>query len=201
MRTPPVIAAALATVLLLPACNIGGNSTVAQENDRLRRQVLDLETKLQSLEGEREELRSKIAELTAAGRSSLSAEIIEAMPRVTKIEIDSLSGFTPTSSAKPGAEATGVVLYLSTRDGKDRFTQAVGTLKVEALGLPREVGTGAGPMLLGSATLTPTQLRDAYRSGQVPSTRAREGQVRGQSRVAPKRDGARLKCRDFCSPP
>ncbi len=118
------------------------------ENDRLRHEVATLNDRVKALEGERDELAAKVSPATPAER-----EALDATPRLAGIEVGSLSGYVPVDSAKP---ATGVVGYIVTKDGRDRFVQAVGSLKVEAMVEGRVVAI---------AELTPRQVRDAYRSG------------------------------------
>ena len=137
----------------LSACTVGGSSTVAAENDRLRREVVELNTQVKSLEAEKAELTAKLA-----SGGSLSPEAAAALPALASLELGSLCGYTPTDPAKP---ATGIDIYLEPRDGRGRFVQAVGTLRVRIL--PAGEGSAAGAPL-AQVTLSPLQLRDAYRS-------------------------------------
>jgi len=149
-------------LLIAPGCRIGGSSGVSAENDRLRAEVVDLSDRIKLLEGERDELKVKVAELAEARAMTMPQEVLEALPRATTISIDGLSGFTPTD---PSAPATGVVAYFTPKDGRGRFVQVAGTIKVEALVAAAEIGAGSEPRLVGSVSLNPAQVRDAYRSG------------------------------------
>lgn len=143
------LVAPVAVALACAGCTVGGSSTVAAENDRLRREVMQLNEKVAELEGERTELATKLG----ATGGGLSVEAVRAMPVVTDLEIGMLSGFAPSDRVTP---ATRVDVYVTPRDGRGRFMQAVGTLRV--------VATGGGGTL-ASATLTPGELREAYRAG------------------------------------
>lgn len=136
-----------------------GSSRASAENDRLRRANQDLTSQVASLSRERDELRIKLAESARAREAALTPEVLEAIPRCTAIAIDSLSGWTP-----PSGPATGVVAYISPADGRGRFVQIVGTLRVDATLVPA-MGSSEPPVRLASRTLTPGDLRDAYRSG------------------------------------
>jgi hypothetical protein len=152
----------LPLLLALPACHAGGERSVSEENDRLRQEAQEHAKSQQALQGQIDELKVKLAEATKA-QNPLTAEVLEAMPRVTGIDIDSLSGFEPTDVSLP---ATGVAVWFEPHDGRGRFVQAVGTATIEALVLAPTLkeGENAAPERLAITTLTPSQLRDAYRS-------------------------------------
>jgi hypothetical protein len=145
----------------LAGCRIGGGSIEA-ENDRLRRERHDLIERIADLQAERDELRAKVHELGLRQDPTLPDEALDALPRVAAIEIDSLSGLVP---ARPDADAHSVRLYIRTLDGRRRFTQAVGTLRVSCELLPPP-GHDSPPRT-ANRTLTPAQVREAYRSGLV----------------------------------
>jgi hypothetical protein len=174
LRVSPRIAAlALAGVAAaLPACRAGG---FENENDRLRYRVQELETDLARATAERRELEAKLAERTAelnATQPDAAGELIAAIPRVAGVGIDRLSSLVDRD-AEPGFESIDV--YIRPFDGRQRFVQAVGTLRVQALRLnPPPAADAAnaddaddapaGGELLAQATLGPRDLRDAYRS-------------------------------------
>src|SRR5215831_15906876 len=118
----------LPLLLLLTACRVGGVRSVEEENERLRKELADRDQKQQELEGQIAELKVKLSEANRSEKP-LAQEALDALPRVTNIEISSLSGFEPTDGSVP---ATGVVVWFETRDGRGRFVQAVGTATVEA---------------------------------------------------------------------
>ena len=161
MRTLAPTLLALTALALLPACRFGGVRSVEAENDRLRQEVADHEKTQRALEGEVAELKIKLAEATRS--STLPPDALEALPRVNEIEISSLSGFEPPDPAKPASE---VSVWFETRDGRGRFVQAVGTVTIDALVLPADVGEGQDnhPQRIATLILTPAQVRDAYRS-------------------------------------
>ncbi len=152
---------AVALVVVLGA---GCSDRVAKENDRLRARVADLEREVARTAGERDGLRVKLAELSRGAPAALGDEALDALPRCTSLHIGWLSGLTPTDRAAP---ATGVVVYLEPRDGRGRFVQAVGTLRVEVVALAGSLGDEShnGARVIASATLTPLMVREAYRSG------------------------------------
>jgi hypothetical protein len=149
-------------LLLLAGCRAGGVRSVEAENDRLRKELAEKEQTQRSLEGQVAELKVKLAEAKGTA-GPLSAEVLEALPRITTIDISTISGFEPTDIAVP---ATGVVVWFETLDGKGRFAQAVGTADVEALLLPANVADGQTPepQRIAAASLPPGALREAYRS-------------------------------------
>jgi hypothetical protein len=154
-------AVALSFLTLLCGCRFGGVRSVEAENDRLRQELADRDKTVASQQGEISELKVKLAE--ASRGQTTPAEALDALPRVTSIEISNLSGFEPVD---PGVPATAVEVWFETQDGRGRFVQAVGTATVAALQLPPAVGSGSNPEpeRIASATLAPAQLRDAYRS-------------------------------------
>jgi len=132
---------------------------VSDENDRLRAQVHEQADRIKALEGERAELQAKVAEGQKVAHSPLPAEATDALPRVTAVKISMLSGLSPVDRTKPANEVTVTVLP---QDGRGRFTQAVGTVKVSAFLSP--TAAGGEPTRIAEGTFTPSQLRDAYRS-------------------------------------
>ena len=154
--TAALCTAALSTSLL-PACSVGGNKSLSDANDELRTKNQDLAKQITSLERERDELKVKLAEAGAAAKAPLPQEVIQAMPRVSKIELGSLSGIE-TKDGKKRA-----VFYVEPTDGRGRFVQIVGTMTVDATWLPSQQAA-VSPRTLASATLSPSQIRDAYRS-------------------------------------
>jgi hypothetical protein len=140
------------------------------ENDALRRKVLDLETRVSSLSAENGELAAKIAELTRerdvmVEGSSVSAEVIESLPRCAAIEFARYSG-PADRDGTPGIDV--IEVFVRPFDGRRRFVQVAGRLTVSAVLLPPSSdGQTPQPQLLGSVTLGPRELREAYRSGPL----------------------------------
>lgn len=156
---------------MLAGCRAGGQSS----GDVLRQQNLELQKQVDQLQKDASELRAKLAELVGgkdASDASKSKEVAEATPRVASIEIDFLSGPTTDSGAPARSDRQRTVaVYIKPMDGRGRFLQATGTLQVEVSRLTTlpplgEVSKPDSPAkLLSSKTLTPLELRDAYRSG------------------------------------
>lgn len=152
--TVHLFALAAMAAATLPLCGMGGCKTrigggKEGQTAELARRVTDLEreVQLQSLRANEAE-----AKLTAG---TPSAEVALATPVLAGIEIDRLSG--PTRS-----DTRGFPVFIRTLDGRARFLQVVGTLEVEVLlATPDPSST---PTVVGSARLTPLELREAYRS-------------------------------------
>lgn len=152
----------LALLAALPACS--GPKNFHNENDDLRRRVLELTTENTALRSERDELALKLQEadrVRLSGSGDLAADAAAALPRCIEIEIGALSGpVRPRGSTLYDA----VDVYVRPLDGRQRFVQAVGRLIVRADLLPAP-GDSAAPTELARADLGPSELREAYRSG------------------------------------
>lgn len=157
-------AAALLAALTLTACSspvVGGKKGFHTANDDLRLRVLTLENENTILKLQRDELAAKLAEEQRVREGLVTADVLAAIPRCVGVELDSFSGFDP---ADPNLPVKGIILYLAPYDGQRRFVQIVGTVHAEVLELADTAGAQQ-PRAIASATLTPVQLRDAYRSG------------------------------------
>lgn len=160
-------AASLATLLtlaaLLPACS---SARIAKENDRLREENQLLKTQVDTLTATNAELSAKLKELAEKPTAPMDADALAALPRVASIEIANLTGFYPGDREKP---ATSIHIYLRPLDGRQRFTQAVGTIAAEAFLFTDTVGieeqSGATPRAQLARRLSPIDVREAYRSG------------------------------------
>ena len=134
--------------------------------DEARYERDQLEIELRRTTAERNELRGKLDELTAklnAVEGGPAAVIIDSLPRCAGIRIERLSGLFDRDG-EPGFE--GVDVYLLPIDARDRFVQISGTLRVSLLHYPSpgEVGVDDQPRTLASRTVTPSEIREAYRS-------------------------------------
>lgn len=160
-------AATFATLLtlaaFLPACS---SARIARENDRLREENQSLKTQVDTLTATNAELSAKLKELAEKPAAPMDADALAALPRVASIEIANLTGFYPGDREKP---ATSIHIYLRPLDGRQRFTQAVGTIAAEAFLFTDTVGieeqSGATPRAQLSRRLSPIDVREAYRSG------------------------------------
>ena len=116
----------------------------------MARRITDLEREVQL-----QTLRASEAEAKLAAAPQTSDEIARATPVLAGIEIDRLSGPTPS-------DAIGFPVFVRTLDGRGRFIQAVGRLDIEVF--VDDVGA-TSPIRVASATLGPLDVREAYRSG------------------------------------
>lgn len=167
MRLPPRILLLASIALCLHGCSAKGTYT---EADELRERIIALEKDLSKTTAERDEARAKLAEaerVRLAGSDDLPADVLAAMPRCAGISFDGLTGL-----ARDGAS---VDVYVKPFDGRQRFVQIVGTLTVRADLIPppttdaaksaSDAPAAATP--LGVVTLSPVELRDAYRSSPL----------------------------------
>lgn len=145
-------------------CRLGGERSLAAENDALREERLTLRGELERLTAERNELLAKLSEEQSARARPLDEEALLALPRCVGVEIDWLSGLVPTDSSLP---ATGCVAYVRPVDARGRLVQVAGEMRVEAIVLGESPGDE--PLARGVTTLRPLELRDAYRSGLAGS--------------------------------
>ena len=153
-RTPHHCLAVLLATLFLTACI--GQRELAQENDRLRERVLELETQLLRTTRESAEARARLQRPespSAAARQDVQANT----PYVAEITIGRLSHARDTDG---DGEADELLIYLEPVDGWGRFMQIVGTLSVHAAVLPAD----ADAQTIGRVQLDPGDLRRAYRS-------------------------------------
>jgi|GEM_PF-666300 len=172
--------------LLLVAC--GGPKNFTNENDRLRREVLSLESRISSLESGNAELRARLAEAERRGEAPMPESVREALPRAGRLEL-----LEPLRDLSVDGRDTGRVrVRVRPIDGRGRFVQVAGSLTVEVIVLPpllagangaaraeadhapipmsedrlfREPPIGIGARRLAHVTLTPAELREAYRAG------------------------------------
>ncbi len=151
-----VWASALAIAAVAPAGCSSSPGRIERENDRLREQVLDLETEVNRLQGRARELEAQLqAASTVPG--SVPEEVRANTPTVTAIAIDRRSHVQ--DSGEDGTPGT-LVVYVKPSDGLGRFVQMVGDLSVHAAILPAD----GDAVTIGRVALGPAALREAYRS-------------------------------------
>ena len=154
---------ALAACLIAGGLASCGPKNFANQNDELRREREELRARIASLETQLAEAKAQLgavspAPMTGAASGLDAAEVAAASPVCVALEIDRLSGLRDTTD--DGAPDM-LVVRLRTLDGRSRFTQVVGQLDVRA-SLVRVDGPTAE---IGSASLGPVAVREAYRSG------------------------------------
>lgn len=149
-------------------CSVGGGGQTA---DDLRRMLQDANDQIASITAERNELRVKLAEAEralATARPEMPEGVLSALPRCAAIELDKLTGPVDTDQTR-GYDAIDV--YVRALDGRRRVIQVVGTLSIRADLVPDpyadQNAPAAAPTNLAQITLSPVQLREAYRSGMT----------------------------------
>ena len=153
-RTPHHCVAMLLATLFLTACM--GQREVAQENDRLRERILELETQLLRKTREIAEAQARLQppeSPAAAVRQDVQANT----PYVAEITISRMSHARDTDG---DGDLDELLVYIEPVDGWGRFMQIVGTLSVHAAVLPPD----ADAQTIGRVQLDPGDLRRAYRS-------------------------------------
>lgn len=145
---------AIGLALLLTGC---GNKLTSGEADALRRKVLELEKENDLLTLRSTELEAELKRQSLAPES-LPLDIRESLPALAGLEINRLSHALDEND--DGISDT-LEIYVEPRDGRGRFIQMTGHLSVHVAMLPAD----ADAFTIGRLTLTPSQLREAYRSG------------------------------------
>ncbi|CAG0969835.1 hypothetical protein PHYC_01182 [Phycisphaerales bacterium] len=153
----------LVLLMLSAGCTIAGRRSVSAENELLRRRIIELEKQAALLTGERDELSLKLTETLRAGDFP-AKDALESLPVCARVEMDRYCGFDP---ADPKSPATGVVVGFRPLDGRSRFVQIAGRVRIEAMTLPPSINLDATgePARVAVATLQPPTLREAYRDG------------------------------------
>lgn len=153
-RTPHHCLAMLLATLLLTACM--GQQELAQENDRLRERVLELETQL--LRKTRESAEARARRQRPESPSAAARQDVQAnTPYLAEIAI---GRYTHARDTDGDGETDELLVYIQPVDGWGRFMQIVGTLCVHAAVFPAD----ADVQSIGRVQLDPGDLRRAYRS-------------------------------------
>jgi len=151
----------LAVAAGLAAAGCSGGSRIAAENDRLRSENADLLSKLGDLEGRHQEFAAQLKVAAASQpQSTVDPEVRANTPVIGSVKLGKLSH--AVDDDRDGTPEK-LRLYLESADGRGRFTQVVGTVAVTAALLP----TDGEAVTIGQGRFTPTEVRDAYRSGMT----------------------------------
>lgn len=168
-RAALTVAIGLGAIVALAGCR-SKPKDFENENDTLRRRVLELETQVSALEAARGELNAKLTELThrhdlAADEGAFTAAVVEALPRCAGIEFARFTSLGDRDGI-PGPEV--IDIYIRPFDGRQRFVQVAGRLSVSATLIPPPGSApNAAPRTLATTELGPRELREAYRSGPL----------------------------------
>lgn len=185
-RTALIVSLAV-TPLLLCACSVrlGGSKSLDKTLADLRTENQQLRDELTQTQGKLQELIAREASDTRVNQQMQGVtpifspeELALAMPRVVKVAFHSGAGLDLRDPAQPR-----LVMDIETRDGRDRFVPGVGRLRVTA--------TQNGKTL-ADVTLSPVELRDAYRSSIMGTRYALEVPVTADALSAPIRLEASL---------
>lgn len=158
-------AIALSLCVLLPAAAGCSRKVGGSKLQQLEARVDELEATNRKLAAERNELDAKVTELSRAldaATGTSAGAVVAALPRCAGLEFDRLTSLVDRDGS-PGFE--GVDAYVRTLDGRRRFVQVAGTLRVQVLAYPEADAKDSAPRVLGEVTLGPEALREAYRSG------------------------------------
>ncbi|MGD9692924.1 MAG: hypothetical protein AB7G17_04995 [Phycisphaerales bacterium] len=159
------VSAALWLFLATPGCS--SKKSFENENDDLRRRVTALESELEGARARAVEAEAKLLEFARSRESTEQGRALEALPRTAGISIGRYSGFVrPDLGDQPNA----IDVYVKPFDGRQRFVQVAGSLRVEALLLPEQLGAESADSAgrrLAVLELTPEQVREAYRSSPL----------------------------------
>lgn len=153
----PVRTHGRALLLVFAACvaggcsvRFGGSTSLEASANALRAENAKLTDQLRSANARIQELEA----LAAQREPTLSPDAVAALPVATQLVLDRWSGLDLRDERAPQ-----LVVYASLLDARSRPLQGVGTLHI--------VVTTGDPQSQRrfERTLTPTQLRDAFRSG------------------------------------
>jgi hypothetical protein len=144
----------MTVVVSASACR--GTAQVSGESSRLRGEIVELRDRIAELERRNHELETEL-QRSAQAPDSLPQDLRAALPHVAKIDIERLSF---ARDADRDGTPDVLMLYIAPSDGRGRFTQFTGELAASALLLPVQ----GEPLVIGQVSLSPLQVRDAYRS-------------------------------------
>jgi outer membrane murein-binding lipoprotein Lpp len=148
----------LCLVAAMSACQSGPRN-FENENDRLREEVIDLNTRVDQLETENQGLKTQLA--TAQNQDGANASPLPeglVPPACVRIEMTKLSGGVDTD--KDGLDDT-LRVYLKTLDARDRFVQTLGVVDATVVAIT----PGEPAKTLAAMRIDPLEFDKAYRSG------------------------------------
>ncbi|MBL0921863.1 MAG: hypothetical protein IBJ10_07015, partial [Phycisphaerales bacterium] len=143
---------AIVLAMLLAGCRAKGKD-FENENDALRRRVVELENDLAASRAASNEMAAKYEEMKRASADQAGQEVIDALPRCAGVAIDRFSGLASTVS---GSVPDAIDVYIRPYDGRRRFVQVAGSLTAEA-SLLAETGSAESPRTLAVATLSASE--------------------------------------------
>lgn len=155
------IAALIGASVLLPAgCRIGGGD-FANENDRLRRENLDLRGRVEQLDTQVDRLDTAL-QIAERDRTSELDALPDGVTRpvCAEIRIGQFSGGIDTNDDD---RDDAVRLYLETFDARGRFIQAIGPVRVTVVA----THAGAPAMTLATHTVDAATFDQSYRSSSA----------------------------------
>lgn len=158
-RTPSILALTMLTLTAgIVGCSSGPRNFV-NENDRLRRENLELRETVADLEQRTQSLEQAVAIERSRSDSPL-ADLPPSIdpPMVTRIHLGRFSGGIDTDGDRAD---DAVRLYLNTLDARDRFVPAVGRVQVTVAAVP----AGEDAITVARAEFDAEQVQQAYRSG------------------------------------
>jgi hypothetical protein len=146
-------------LVIVALCGLAGcarNNRIAKVNDELREKNLELQGQVDQLKLRTQELEAQLRNV-AASQPSVPSEILENTPHVAAISIGRLSFARDTND---DGQPDTLYLFVQPQDGMGRFTQLIGALIANAVILPH----GGEARTVGHKTLSPREVRDAYRA-------------------------------------
>lgn len=146
----------LLTVCLLTACSAGPRN-FENENDRLRRKVLQLERANQTLARRVRRLETSLAAERREDRPDMLGDDVP-LPTAAGLEIGRFSGGIDTDDDRID---DALRIYLRTVDTRGRFVQIVGRARISVVHIP----AGGEAVTVGRREIDPESLDAAYRSG------------------------------------
>ena len=150
----------LCGIIPLTACTAGPRN-FANDNDRLREENLRLQRRVLSLDSQLQNAQQQIGHLQRHAdrtpRTTPDGQPVDA-PRLTSLKFDRLSGILDTDSDGTADHAR---LYVRTLDQHGRFIPVAARASAQVV----SINPGHPPTVLGETALTAQEMDAAYRSG------------------------------------